>query len=351
MSTASWLKKKSKTIGSSEVGAVLGIDRFKTPYQIWQSKTGRGIKFNGNKATARGKALEAAVAAYYLDPTSESYPEYGLIPNGKNIIYNKDFPYMSATPDYWLCDPSDQKLLRGLAKKARDKYRDDVLSKKKKPSLDFSALYDTGKLKGIFECKTAMERTIELSQEYWICQQAWQLGIAHGKGYCGNVIILGVLDDRFDFSYTKTLYEDLKSLFDIAVDKVNDFWNENVIKDIEPIILPKDASVKFYDMAASKDAEPIIASHQLEELLKRYKSLKNESKANESEIEGIKEKINLAVGYSEVIVNTAGDTLATFKWQNGRSTFDTKKFSMEYPNLVDKFTNRSLPFRVLRIKD
>ena len=35
-----WLEERSKGIGSSEVGTIMGVNHFDTPYRLWRRKVG-----------------------------------------------------------------------------------------------------------------------------------------------------------------------------------------------------------------------------------------------------------------------------------------------------------------------
>lgn len=73
-----WLDWRDKGLGSSDAAAIMGASPYKTVYQVWLEKTGRG-KIPVNKfATQRGTKLE---------PVARSYFE---------LLLNKDFPAMLA---------------------------------------------------------------------------------------------------------------------------------------------------------------------------------------------------------------------------------------------------------------
>ena len=63
------LEQKSelnKGIGASEAAAVLGIDPYTTPYELWMLKTGRMEKDVSNKeAVIMGNMLEPVIAKRY----------------------------------------------------------------------------------------------------------------------------------------------------------------------------------------------------------------------------------------------------------------------------------------------
>ena len=57
-----WLEERSKGIGSSEVGTIMGVNHFDTPYRLWRRKVGIDGPVESNEAMEMGHLLEPAVA-------------------------------------------------------------------------------------------------------------------------------------------------------------------------------------------------------------------------------------------------------------------------------------------------
>jgi putative phage-type endonuclease len=68
--------ERRKYLGASEVAAVLGLDRYKTPLDVYNEKTGFSAPFEGNKHTERGNRLEAIAAEYYTEQTGVQLRRY-----------------------------------------------------------------------------------------------------------------------------------------------------------------------------------------------------------------------------------------------------------------------------------
>jgi len=62
--TPEQIKARRTGIGASDVGAILGMNPWKTPVDIWYDKV-HGSNFKGNSATARGNRWEPRVLADY----------------------------------------------------------------------------------------------------------------------------------------------------------------------------------------------------------------------------------------------------------------------------------------------
>lgn len=82
------IEDRSQFIGASEVGAVLGVDPYKTRLQLYEEKVGTAQPFEGNRHTRRGNWFEAAAAELYMEQTGRKvhrmnqrivHPEYPFI--------------------------------------------------------------------------------------------------------------------------------------------------------------------------------------------------------------------------------------------------------------------------------
>ena len=52
-----WLEERSKGIGSSEVGTIMGVNHFDTPYRLWRRKVGIDGPVESNEAMEMGCLL------------------------------------------------------------------------------------------------------------------------------------------------------------------------------------------------------------------------------------------------------------------------------------------------------
>lgn len=79
-------------IGASEAAAVLGLDPFRTPFQVWLEKTGRAAPFAGNAYTDLGNRLEPVVADLYAERFSVALVATGTHrePSGLPIFASPD---------------------------------------------------------------------------------------------------------------------------------------------------------------------------------------------------------------------------------------------------------------------
>lgn len=89
-----WLQGRTRGIGGSDAGAIMGVNKYKSPYTVWAEKCGR---INGdvpdNEAMRIGRDLEDYVAKRFTEQT-------GLKVRRSGYSYqSKERPYMLANVD------------------------------------------------------------------------------------------------------------------------------------------------------------------------------------------------------------------------------------------------------------
>lgn len=93
MSRAEWLEERKKSIGGSEIGAILGLNPWASPYSVWANKTGRTPDAEPNEAMRQGTDLEDYVARRFAELS-------GLKVERCNYILRNDaFPHLHANID------------------------------------------------------------------------------------------------------------------------------------------------------------------------------------------------------------------------------------------------------------
>jgi len=64
-----WLAERKKGIGGSDVGAILGVNPYRSRMDVWLDKTGRGGEVADNYAMARGRAMEPFLRQAFCNET------------------------------------------------------------------------------------------------------------------------------------------------------------------------------------------------------------------------------------------------------------------------------------------
>lgn len=89
-----WLKMRRMGIGGSDASIIAGMNRWKSPFQLWQEKTGQvePEELDDNEYIYWGRVLEQAVADRFSELTGKQVHKQGM-------LQNKDYPWMLANVD------------------------------------------------------------------------------------------------------------------------------------------------------------------------------------------------------------------------------------------------------------
>ena len=83
-----FLEERQSYLGASDMAAILGVDNYRTPLDVFNEKLGLVESFEGNKQTLRGEKLENVAAQEYTEATGRKvhkrsveliHPEYDFI--------------------------------------------------------------------------------------------------------------------------------------------------------------------------------------------------------------------------------------------------------------------------------
>lgn len=89
--TDEWLQMRLEKIGASDAPIIMGDSPWKTPYQLWQLKTGRVQYETTNKRQQRGHDLEPlALETYNKETSSNARPR---------VVFSSEYSWMIASLD------------------------------------------------------------------------------------------------------------------------------------------------------------------------------------------------------------------------------------------------------------
>jgi putative phage-type endonuclease len=286
-----WLQARSKGIGGSEITALMGLDPYRTPYALWEIKTGRVGDFSGNKFTDAGNYLEPVVAQMFSDQTGmEAYIK-------KQEHYaHPEYPHLIGTPDR------------------------------------FVRLTEGGD--GVLEIKTTQRRIIredvtEGAKINWFFQIQWYLGITGFKTGFIAWLCAGV-----DFDFVQVDFQ--PDIFADMVEAANEFWAVNVLQDVPPAPISREDIQKIFGMVVPDPVE------LPEEALHYHQKIK-ENAARINELETANEELKTAVQLLMLDKSVAiyqGATL--FTWKHAEMTrIDTKLLKEREPELWARYAKTS----------
>ena len=285
-------------IGGSDIGAILGLNPYKTPVDVWMEKTGKAREQSSNLAMRFGTFAEAFVASEYALTT-------GL------AIWEPRSAFIH--PELAFCRAHLDRLV----------YRESVTEPKVEGPIR------------ILECKTASP----FRQEQWgesgtnqvpfsyLCQCVWYMAITDLPK-----TDLAVLFGNSNFRIY-TIDRELE-LEKIILEKAQIFWNEHVIKDIPPQTSSEEDCKKLFEQSSPEKS--IEADEALLNLAKEYQALLSKEQEIEKGLDQIKQEFMNAMQDAESIRINHQD-LITWKRTKPTSRFDGALFEKTYPDLYKQF--------------
>lgn len=285
-----WLKFRANSIGGSDIGTLLGFNKWCTPMQWLLTHGSKPESF----AMHLGHLLEPAVAQLFEEATECEFDE-GC---EENVIYvNSKFPGFHATPDR------------------------------------------IGTLDGerfVLEIKTtAMHVRKDSIPEPWYCQIQQYLTILNIKR--GYIAWLSG-GNEFDFVEVERNDEMCEKMFRQALAVISG--------EKAPILEITDILAKFTKSTEREielTAEDYCALDMMRQNCNRIKLL-------EAENESIKARLMRVMGDASV-ATFGGEKMITWKETKPRETFDTKAFRAEHPEFNGQYVKVGKPTRVFRVID
>ena len=292
-----WLEERKKSLGGSDVGAVLGMSEYSSPYTIWAEKTGKLPAFEGNEWTRLGNDLEDYVAKRFSEAS-------GLkVVNDKATWRNSKHPHLHAN--------FDRKVV-GMKAGVECKLTSELNAKKYKngafPDRFYAQCVE-------YLCVTEFDR--------------WFLVVLiYGKGI-KIYQMTRIADDVVPEWCESSVYVE-NSEIEALAKATGDFWNNCVLTNTPPATdgsgstsetlttLYPESNGNTVNLFAYDDAlrQYIAIGKQIDELKKLKDEMANKVKAFMGE-SGKGESNHFKVSWSSYL----------------RTTFDHKKFAADNPNL------------------
>ena len=294
-----WLAARREGIGGSDASIIVGLNRWKSPFQLWLEKTGKAEAedLSGNEYVYWGKVLEEAVANRFCELTGKKVQRRGL-------LQMDDHPYIRASVDRMVVGENaglECKTCNGFAAK---EWEDDEVP---------AAYY--------VQCQHYMMVTG--------CER-WYIAVLIG----GNHFVWKEIPRNDDE-------------IDLLLQAEIDFWRK-----VETGIMPEvDGSESCKDALTAEfrggNAEPLTLPGMAVGIIEQIHKIEDAKKDLENNNEFYKNQLRRLMGDYEL--GYAGDYKVTWKTQAGRTTVDSKALKAKEPDIYAKYAKQGKPTRVLRI--
>lgn len=120
-----WLEKRTRGIGGTDIGAILGVSPWSSPIDVYLGKVGLSAGRDMTEAMWWGSFLEEGISKKYAEREgkrvlrgsafADLFPGRHEAWMNHTLIHHKEFPHFLGTPDGVVCSPDvDMAIERGL---------------------------------------------------------------------------------------------------------------------------------------------------------------------------------------------------------------------------------------------
>lgn len=291
MNKLEWLKERQCGIGGSDIGAILGVNKYKTPFEVYIEKTEPIEEVSEQFESAYwGDQLEEIVAKEFEKRTGKK------VRRDRKHYKHKDYPFMVANIDR-----------RVVGENA------------------------------ILECKTANQylanewKEDEIPASYLLQVQHYLFVTGAEVGY------IAVLIGGQKFVWKEVLRDE--ELIQMIIEAEKNFWR--LVQDKTPPALDGSSAAEKYLKERYKEAEEdksIELGFEYKDKIKTYLDMKVQLKNFETQVKELENQIKFEIGNAEY-AHAPGYSLS---WKNVSSAkVDSKKLKSEYPEIYDKVIKES----------
>lgn len=295
-----WLELRKKGIGGSDAAAIVGLDRYRSPFDVYAEKIGLKPEQPDNEAMRQGRDLEQYVAERFMEATGKK------VRRRNAVLQHPEHHWMLANIDRWVVGEN-----AGLECKTTS-----VLNRAKFSQGEFPPNY-------YVQCMHYMAVT---------GAERWYLAVL-------------VLNKAF---HVFTIERD-EAEINALIEAEKDFWGNHVLKQIPPAPDGSEATsevIKHLFPEAREREEVALYGH--EEKIQQYLELDARVKELTQERDAIKQELQLALADAEI--GRAQGYIV--EWKNQvRQSLDTKKLKSEHAEIYEKYLKPAQTVRRFMIKE
>ena len=295
-----WLQERKKGLGSSDAGTIMGVSPFSSPLKLWRQKMGIDPPFEESEAMRNGHFLEAAVAEYFASVTSSTIDRTS---EGDWLAADHDRPWRRVSPDrlFWP---------EGVEQVPQNWLILEIKSTSKFVDPDNLPLY-------------------------WLCQVQYQMGVM-GIGLAAIAWVTS--EPRLSMGHAFVKFN--PAFFDTLIGAVDNFWNENILKNVTPVPVTEDDAALMWP--TSRDHATVQATEEDIEACREYLEKSKERDELDKRISELAARIKIRLGDAEQLQATeegTGKVLVLAKYKSINETvFDDNALRNEHPDVYAQYT-------------
>jgi len=295
-----WLELRRQGLGGSDAAAIVGLDRYRSAFDVYADKLGLRPEIPDNEAMRQGRDLEDYVAERFCEATGKK------VRRRNAILQHPEYEFMTANIDRWVVGEN-----AGMEAKTTS-----VLNRHKFSQGEFPPNY-------YVQCMHYMAVT---------GADRWYLAVL-------------VLNKSFHVFTIERDEAEIQAL--IAAEK--DFWENHVLKQIPPTPDGSESTSELLKQMFPEARErEEVALYGHEEKIQQYLELDARVKELTQERDAIKQELQLALADAEI--GRAQGYVVEWKNQT-RQTLDTQKLKKEQAEIYQKYLKPAQTVRVFKIKE
>jgi putative phage-type endonuclease len=299
-------KERQNYIGGSDAAAIIGLSKWKTPYEVWLEKIGQGVEKEETLPMKVGTLMESVVADLWASQYNKK------IKKSNKTIFSRDYSFIGGNLD---------RLIVG----------EKSFLEVKTSSERFSKEWDEGK--------------IPLA---YLVQCLHYLFVT-GFDYCYLCVLIG----NSELKSYQIFRKDYEKQINQIIQKEVDFWQKYVIPKVPPPVSANDSEAIFQQfMQEVKDPQQeldLSKDDEVQLLLENLESYKQDKKKLEEQIAEIENKIKLKLGEYQI----AKTSRYIIEWKvQERTSIDKEKMISDGIDL-SKYEKKSITriFKFKQIKE
>ena len=296
MLTAEQVKERQTGLGSSDAGAVLGLNPYQSPLEVYLEKVGERAPFEGNEQTYFGARLEDIIADEYARRTGNAVRRL------TRTQRHPRYPWMLAHPD---------RSATGLRTVVECKTADKWLAKEWGPGGE--TITDAAESDGI------------VPQTY-VAQVHHQMAVLDFSR-ADLAVLIGGNDFRIYH------FERDPSFEEIMIDIEREFWRNHIEARVPP---PPSVLRDLVELYGTDNGMVMHADAEIEQACTELAAVKAVAKEAESRKDALELRIKSAMGNAAILRSLTGRTLATWKSHN-KALLDGHRLQKERPELAAEF--------------
>jgi len=295
-----WLELRKKGIGGSDSAAIVGLDRYRSPFDVYADKLGLKPEIPDNEAMRQGRDLEQYVAERFMEATGKK------VRRRNAMLQHPEYPFMIADIDRWVVGEN-----AGLECKTTS-----VLNRAKFNQGEYPPSY-------YVQCVHYMAVT---------GAERWYLAVL-------------VLNKGF---HVFTIERD-EAEINALIEAEKDFWENHVLKQIPPAPDGSESTSELLKQMfpEAREREEVVL-FGYEDKIEQYLELDVRVKELECERDKLKQELQLAMADAEI--GRAQGYIV--EWKNQvRQTLDTQKLKKEQAEIYQKYLKPAQTVRMFKIKE